>query len=133
VIIRCHGWEKIIGQSNTNHGLLPLNQRLLVLTFKNSRVCFIVRNAFTLVEMLCVIVIIMLLMAISLPAIHRVRLAADRLRCSNQLRQLSLALIRCHEERGALPMGVTPNEIKYDFPYMTWLTRLLPFVEQNAI
>jgi prepilin-type N-terminal cleavage/methylation domain-containing protein/prepilin-type processing-associated H-X9-DG protein len=90
------------------------------------------RLAFTFVELLVVIAIVGVLLAISIPAIQKVRSAADRVQCSNQIRQLGLALIRYHDERGSLPMGTTLN-LNMDYPYMTWMTRLLSYIEQDTI
>jgi type II secretory pathway pseudopilin PulG len=85
------------------------------------------------VEVVIGIAIVGVLAAITIPAIQKGRSVADRARCSNQLRQLTLALVRYHDEHGGLPMGVTPDQPKNDYPYMTWLTRLLPYLEQDAL
>jgi prepilin-type processing-associated H-X9-DG protein len=91
------------------------------------------RSAFTILELLVVIGIIAVLMGLLIPAVQKVRAAGQRVKCSNQMRQLGLGLIRHHDERGVLPMGVTPIPSKYDFPYLTWLTRILPYVEQDKL
>lgn len=83
--------------------------------------------------MLVVVGIFGVLMMLALASVHKVRATADRARCSNQLRQLTLALIRYHDEHSRLPMGVTPNEPEYDYPYMTWLNRLLPYLDQDGL
>src|SRR4051812_9089469 len=87
-------------------------------------------RAFTVIELLLTIAIISVLISMLVPAVQKARATAERIHCTNQLRQLSLALIRNHDERGALPIGVTPLPAKYDYPYMSWAVRLLPFVEQ---
>jgi prepilin-type N-terminal cleavage/methylation domain-containing protein/prepilin-type processing-associated H-X9-DG protein len=91
------------------------------------------RAAFTLIEMLVVIAIISILIALIIPAVQKVRAAAKRLDCSNHLRQLGVALTHYHDERGSLPMGTTPLRPNGEHAYMTWLTRLLPYIEQEGV
>jgi prepilin-type processing-associated H-X9-DG protein len=68
-----------------------------------------------------------------LPAVQNVRAAAARIECSNNQRQIGLALHQYHDAHFGLPPGVTswrPNE---PFPHMTWLTRILPYLEQAQL
>lgn len=88
------------------------------------------RRAFTLVEMLVVMGIFTLLMAILVPALQRVRAAADRLICASQLRQIGLALHHYHVDYSRLPPGVKSTIPQYR---MTWLTQLLPYIEQDRL
>lgn len=90
-------------------------------------------GGFTLVELLVLLAILTALIALLLPAIQKVRAAADRLRCSNNLKQLGLALHMYHNDHGALPPGVTSDRPRERFPRMTWLNRLLPYIEQDAL
>lgn len=90
-------------------------------------------RAFTLLELLVVIGIIALLIGLLLPAVQKARAAAARVKCSNQLRQLGIGLMAHHTEHSALPMGVVPIQAKYEFPYMTWLTRITPYIEQDKL
>ncbi len=88
-------------------------------------------RGFTLLELLVVIGILAVLTGLIVPAVQRVRDAAARTRCQNNLRQIGLALHLYHDSKGVLPPGIRAWD--GDFPFMSWLTRILPFVEQEAI
>jgi prepilin-type processing-associated H-X9-DG protein len=90
------------------------------------------RRASTLLELVVVIAIIGVLIGLLLPAVQRVRESAARTQCLNRLHQLGLALHQYHDVNAGLPPGVTGPRDRL-FPYMGWLARLLPFLEQNAI
>src|SRR5207244_7254413 len=97
------------------------------------------RKGFTLIELLVVIAIIAILIGLLVPAVQKVREAAARTQCQNNLHQIGIAVHAFHDVNKYLPKGVIPRGSgttpprEGPYEYWSWMAQILPHIEQGPL
>ncbi|MBX9625084.1 MAG: DUF1559 domain-containing protein [Gemmataceae bacterium] len=91
------------------------------------------RAGVSLIELTVVVAVSGLLIGLTMGAVQRVRGAAARAACMNNVRQIGLALHQFHDARGMLPPGVSSRGGKDSQPFVGWSAQILPYLEHEAL
>jgi prepilin-type processing-associated H-X9-DG protein len=104
------------------------------------------RSGFGLIELLVIIAILAILLGLLLPAVQKVRGAADRIKCSNNLKLIGLGLHSFHDAMGKFPVGLwnlratgkqgATNDsypLNHKYHWLSWMTLILPYIEQERL
>jgi prepilin-type N-terminal cleavage/methylation domain-containing protein len=91
------------------------------------------RRGFTLIELLVVIAIIGILIGLLLPAVQKVRAAANRIKCGNNMKQVALALHNYHSTNQSFPAGQYQTLYQNARQRYCWMQPILPYLEQDNL
>ena len=91
------------------------------------------RPGLSLVELLVVVAIAAVVVGLTLSGVQRVRAAAAKAQCGDRLRQLGVAAHGYHAAHARRPAGMAPDKDAEPRPFLSWLARLLPHADQDAL
>lgn len=90
-------------------------------------------SGLSLIELLVVLAIIGVLLGFLIPAVQAIRARSQQLECSNNLRQIGLALHQYHDVNKSFPPGISYRDGADPYPWLGWQARILPFIEREDL